>query len=163
MKKRAPAKPAEEDPKLEYPDRLAELEAELRTYPARTSDAPPSAIPSVTDVKIARLAGEEVVCFKHRGKNYAIGHTDKTFAGTNASRGVRTIRLYDGTNAVVLAIAGDYENHQFGANFRFRTLDTYVAGEWEEAFSAITTGLRTFRADRKEELRKHRQAANGRR
>jgi hypothetical protein len=162
MKKSLVVKQTDEEKRLEYAERLVELEAELHSYPGRTTKSPPAAIPSVTQIKSAKVRGESVVQFTHHGKNFAVGHTDSTFPGTNHTRGVRRIHFYDEANEVVLAVIGEFENQQFGANFRYRELKTYTPGPWEKPFLTITSGLRTFRADRKEELRRSRAAENRR-
>jgi hypothetical protein len=151
-----------EDKTRDYSERLAELEAELNAKPARSAGTPSSALPTVSKIEPAKISGESVVRFVHHGKKFAVGHTDTTFPGTNESRGIRRVHLYDADDTIVLGAVGEFENHQFGANFRPQKLNTYQAGPWEEQFVAITDGLRTFRVDRKEELRLSRAKHFGR-
>jgi hypothetical protein len=156
MKKRAQPEtsPSEND----FCERLAELEAELRSYPERAAQDPRAPMPAIKDVVAARIGHEAVVQFVHRGKTFAVGHIDVSFPGTNGARGVRRIHFYEGEH-LVLEAAGEFENQQFGANLRACQLRKCVPGEWQAPFLEITTGLQTFRGDRKEELRKIRARA----
>jgi hypothetical protein len=148
--------------RADYADRLAELEAELARYPARVESSAAASIPSVSGVKNAHIGKEAVVQFTHQRKHYAVGHKDISLAGTDHTRGIRAIHLYDPTDTIVLGIVGDFENQQFGANFRLREVKTLVEGPWEASFLAITTGLRTFRSNRRDELREQRARASKR-
>jgi hypothetical protein len=152
-----------EEKSRDYSERLAELESELSDHPARRAGTPQSALPSLCRVEAGRIGDEAVVQFVHRGKAFAIGHTDIAFPGTNGTRGIRRIHFYDTTKKIVLGVTGEFDNHQFGANFRSPELKAYCGGAWETSFLAVTTGLRTFRADRKEELRQIRARTTGRR
>jgi hypothetical protein len=161
MKKRTAVKlpvPTEEERNQDYGERLSELEAELRGCINNTSGATANLV-TVTGIKVGHIGKEAIVQFSHKGKVFAAGHTDSAFPGTNEARGVRRIHLYNEDHAVVLGISGDYENHQFGANFRFRNVKTFIPGPWEVSFLAITTGLRAYRAEYKDELRRRRAAA----
>jgi len=152
-----------EEKNRDYSERLAELDSELSAYPARPAGTPQSALPSLSSVEPGRIGDETVVQFVHRGKAFAVGHTDVAFPGTNGSRGIRRIHFYDETKKIVLSVVGEFNNHQFGVNFRSSEMKTYHVGVWEKSFLVVTTGLRAFRADRKEELRQIRARASGRR
>ena len=155
--------PLTEEKGQDYSERLAELESELCAHPARPAGTPQSALPSLSHVETGRIGEEAVVRFVHRKKAFAVGHTDIAFPGTNGARGIRRIHFYDATKKIVLGVAGEFDNHQFGVNFRSPELKTYCGGVWETTFLVVTTGLRTFRADRKQELRQIRARAAGRR
>jgi hypothetical protein len=159
--KRVRSEPAPEKKGHDYPERLAELEGELSANPARQSGTTRTALPSLTRVEAGKIGGEAVVKFTHKGNSFAIGHTDVTFPGTNGSRGIRRIHLYDEDGKIVLGIAGEFDNHALGVNFRSPELKTYHPGPWEDSFALITTGLRTFRTDRREHLRQIRARASG--
>src|SRR6266446_7514382 len=115
----------EENPAIaqEFPERLAELEVELRLHPAR--DAGDRPLKSIDKLMQAAIKGEKVVQFRLGKKEYASGHADVTYAGSNHSRGVRHIRFY-AAGKTVLDIEGDFEDQQFGSNFRFQNIDVYV-------------------------------------
>ena len=142
----------------DYSERLTELENELNAHPARAAGTPQSALPTLSCIVAGRIGDEAVIQFVHRGKVFAVGHTDIAYRGTNGSRGIRRIHFYDGRKNVVLAVAGEFDNHQLGVNFRSPEMKTYRIGAWEKSFLIVTTGLRTFRADRKEDLRRQRLA-----
>jgi hypothetical protein len=126
--------------------RLDELEKELRNYPSRPPD---ERLLKLIEKPQEKLIGEEkTVQFVCHEKLYAAGHTDVTYAGSNHARGVRHIRFYVG-ESLVLDIEGDYEDQQFGSNFRFHSVQAYVPGEWEADFIHVTDDLRQRKAKRK--------------
>src|SRR5688572_20209286 len=112
----------------DLPNRLSELEKEIRAYPSRP--AAQRILKNVEDPTEAVIGPEKVVQFSIGGKTYAAGHTDITYSGSNHARGVRHIRFYLGEK-VVLDIEGDFEDQQFGSNFRFKNIDLYVPSGWE--------------------------------
>ena len=129
----------------EFPARLAELESELRLYPSRP--ATERALKSVEKPGEAAIEQQKVIQFHLRDRIYAAGHTDVTYSGSNHVRGVRHICFYaDGKT--VLDIEGDYEDQQFGSNFRFQNMDVYVPGEWEADFLKLTDEFRRYKAAR---------------
>ena len=146
----------------DYSARLAELEGELTAHSGQEAGTPRSALPSLSHVATGRIGDEAVVNFMHRGKAYSVGHTDTAFPGTHGVRGLRLIHFYDASKKVVLGIAGEFDHQSFGANFRVAELKTYRRGAWELSFLVMTDGLRTFRGDRKEELRQIRARTAGR-
>jgi hypothetical protein len=160
MKKMTKAQ-AEKNPALdqEFPDRLTELEAELRLHAGRDAgDRPLKAIKELAEVAIE---GGKAIQFSLGKKSYAAGHDDITYSGSNHARGVRHIRFYaDGKT--VLDIEGDFEDQQFGSNFRFQNMDLYVPGEWEADFLKLTDDLRDHAAKRKAAFKKKRDAAQAR-
>lgn len=156
-------KQSPEDKMRDYSERLTELENELSTYPARQPGTAQSALPSLSHVEAEQIGSESVIQFAHRKTVYAVGHTDMSFPGTNGARGVRRIHFYDELKKIVLGVVGEFDNHQLGVNFRSSDVKTYHPGEWEKSFIEVTTGLRAFRADRKEELRQIRATSAGRR
>ncbi len=143
----------------EYAGRLAELESELRSYP---SDPEARAFLSfVRKPRAAKLNEEPVVQFTFGGKTYAIGHNDMTYADTNHARGIRYISFYaDGKR--VLFIEGDFEDQQFGSNFRFQSAKVFTPGEWEKGFVKLTDQMRACKEERREIFRKNRDAAKNR-
>jgi hypothetical protein len=160
MKKSAQSKP-ENNPAIdqEFPSRLTELEAELRTYPSRTANERP--LQSVEKPQEAKVGMEKVIQFRLSNKTYSTGHTDVTYPGANHARGVRHIRFYvDEKN--VLDIEGDYEDQQFGSNFRFQNIDVYTPGEWEPDFLKLTDELRVYKTKRRNALKKKRVAEQNR-
>ncbi|SRR5258706_9817438 len=162
MKRTKPPKhKAEENPAIaqEFPDRLSELEVELRLHPARKAGERP--LKAVDDLEEAAIKGEKVVQFSLGKKVYAAGHADVTYSGSNHARGVRHIRFYaDGKT--VLDIEGDFEDQQFGSNFRFQNMDLYLPGEWEVDFLKLTDELRHYTAKRKAAFKKKRDAEQSR-
>jgi hypothetical protein len=143
----------------EFHDRLAELENELRSYPSRPTEERP--LKSIEEPQGAAIGKEKVVQFMLHGKVFAAGHTDVTYPGSNHARGVRHIRYYvDGKT--VLDIEGDYEDQQFGSNFRFQNVDLHVPGEWEAHFVKLTDELREYKAKRRHAFNKKRVAARRR-
>jgi len=94
-------------------------------------------------------------------KSLCGGRADVTYSGSNHARGVRHIRFYaDGKT--VLDIEGDFEDQQFGSNFRFQNIDLYIPGEWETDFLKITDSLRQFTSKRKMAFKKARDAEQNR-
>jgi hypothetical protein len=150
-----------ENPALaqEFPGRLAELEAELRLHALREVGARP--LKGIDDLSEQTIEGENVVEFSLGKKAYAAGHSDVTYSGSNHARGVRHIRFYAAGKAV-LDIEGDFENQQFGSNFRFKNMDLYVAGEWEADFMKLTEELRQHAEKRKNAFKKKRAAEHSR-
>src|ERR1035437_6498195 len=75
LRKPTKSKP-EKSPALtqEFPDRLAELEKELRTYPSRLADE--VALKSVEKSQEALIAQESVIQFRLAKKVFGAGHTD---------------------------------------------------------------------------------------
>jgi hypothetical protein len=141
------------DRREEFPGRLVELEAELRSYPTRPADD--VSLSSIQNPKVALFEKEPVVQFSFNGKVYAAGHTDLTFADSNHARGVRHISFHaDGK--VVLYIEGNFEDQQFGSNFQFHNLEIYTPGEWEKDFLALSDELQNHNAKRREAFRKKR-------
>ena len=126
--------------------RLDELEGELRTYPARPTLERP--LKTIEHPREGLIGTEKVIQFTCNEKVYAAGHTDVTYAGSNHARGVRHIRFY-AKGVMVLDIEGDYEDQQFGSNFRFQNVESYVPGEWEADFIRLTDDLRHHRAKRR--------------
>jgi hypothetical protein len=150
--KKTPKTPVE-DKELHH--RLAELESELRTYPSRPAAERP--LKAVEKPEAGVIEKESVILFTLHGHTYAAGHTDVTYPGSNHARGVRHVRYYmDGK--MVLDIEGDYEDQQFGSNFRFQNVDLHVPGEWETAFMKLTDELRDFKAKRRHAFNKKRVA-----
>jgi hypothetical protein len=147
----------EENPALaqEFPERLAELEVELRLHPAREAGDRP--LKSIEKLVEAAIKGENVIQFKLGKKEYASGHADVTYAGSNHARGIRHIRFY-ASGKPVLDIEGDFEDQQFGSNFRFQNMDLYLPGEWEADFLKLTDELRHYSAKRKAAFKKKRDA-----
>src|SRR4029077_15996992 len=117
------------------------------------TDRPLKAIEKLGDTDIE---GNSVLEFQVGKKAYAAGHTDMTYAGSNHARGVRHIRFY-AAGKTVLDIEGDFEDQQFGSNFRFQNIDCYVPGVWEADFKKLTDALRQFTANRKSTFRKKRE------
>ena len=150
-KKVKPPKP--EDRTVEFPGRLAELEAEIRSYPKRASAE--MSITSIRDPKETTSGKEALVQFSFKEKIYAAGHVDLTYAGSNHARGVRHIRFH-AQGAIVLHIEGNFEDQQFGSNFQFQTLKLYTPGEWEADFIALSDELRDYNTKRREAFRKKR-------
>jgi hypothetical protein len=147
--KKAAKKPEKvEDKTVEYPSRLAELEAELRTYPSRPPT--PFSISSIKNPKEAVVGKETVVKFTFDGKVYATGHSDLTYA--DSAHGIRHISFY-ADEKVVLYIEGNFEDQQFGSNFQFHNLEIYTPGEWEANFVALSEELRERRMERRESFR----------
>jgi len=156
MKKATTAKP-EKNPALtqEFPARLTELEVELRLYPSRPAEA--RVLKSVEKPTEAVIDKEKVVQFTISKKKYAIGHSDVTYPGSNHARGVRHIRFFSDGKAV-LDIEGDFEDQQFGSNFRFQNMDAYVPGDWEPDFLKLTDEFRHYKEKRRSEFHKKRSA-----
>jgi len=154
LKKTTKTKP-EQDPALsrEFPGRLAELEKELRAYPSLAASE--HALKSVEKPKKSTMGEEPIVQYHLHEKIYGAGHTDVTYAGSNHARGVRHIRLY-AEGKMVLDIEGDYEDQQFGSNFRFQNIDLYVPGDWEKDFLKLTDELRHYKAKRRDAFTKKR-------
>lgn len=146
---------SEQDPALsqEFPGRLSELEMELRLYPSLPASE--HALKAVEKPKAAAVGEEQVVQFHLHENVYSAGHTDVTYAGSNHARGVRHIHFYaDGK--IVLDIEGDYEDQQFGSNFRFQNIDLYVPGDWEKDFLKLTDELRHYKTKRRDAFTKKR-------
>ncbi len=160
IRKPTKTKPAE-SPALtqELPDRLTELESELRLYPSRAAEE--RVLKSIEKPVGTAIAEEKVVQFRLREKVYAAGHTDVTYSGSNHARGVRHIRFYADGKAV-LDIEGDFEDQQFGSNFRFQNIDVYVPGEWETDFVKLTDEFRQYKAKRRSAFNKKRAAEHSR-
>src|SRR4029077_14634300 len=122
------------------------------------TDRPLKAIEKLGDTDIE---GNSVLEFQVGKKAYAAGHTDVTYSGSNHARGVRHIRFYAaGKN--VLDIEGDFEDQQFGTNFRFQNIDIYAPGEWEADFMLLTDELSHYKAKRKKASKKKRDAEQAR-
>ena len=154
MKKLATKKP-EKNPAIlqEFPSRLSDLEVELRAYPSRL--AAERVLKSVEKPTEAEIGEEKVVQFSIGKKSYAAGHTDVTYPGSNHARGVRHVRFYVDGKAV-LDIEGDYEDQQFGSNFRFQNIDVYLPGEWEPDFLKLTDEFRHYKDKRRAAFNKKR-------
>ncbi len=130
----------------DLPNRLTELEKELRKYP--TATASERLLKSIKDPAVGQIGKESVVQFVLNKNVYAAGHTDVSYAASNHARGVRHVRFYaDGS--LVLDIEGDFHNEQFGSNFRFQNTDVYLPGAWEADLVSITNEFRQHKADRK--------------
>jgi hypothetical protein len=151
----------QENPALarEFPDRLTELEAELRLHLSRKAADRP--LKSIHEVTAAAIAGTKVLQFTLGKHSYAAGHDDVTYSGSNHARGVRHIRFYE-EGKPVLDIEGDFEDQQFGSNFRFQNMDVYIPGEWEVNFLKLTDDLRDHTEKRKYAFKKKRDAAQAR-
>ncbi len=143
----------------DYPARLAELEAELRLHAARQHTEQP--LKAIGDLEEAVIDREKVLQFVLGPSVYAAGHADVIYAGSNHARGVRHIRFY-AAGKTVLDIEGDFENQQFGTNFRFQNMDLYLPGEWERDFRVLTDQLRQHTARRRQAFRKRRDAEHAR-
>jgi hypothetical protein len=144
----------------DYPYRLAELETEIRPYPSRPAgERPLKSVEKPEEIVIGR---ENVVQFRLRENVFAAGHTDVTYAGSNHARGVRHIRFYV-EGKTVLDIEGDFEDQQFGSNFRFQNIDLYAPGAWEAEFVKLTDELSLYKAKRKAASTKKRLAEQTRR
>ncbi len=144
----------------ELHDRLAELESELRAYPARSKTD--RTLKRLSDIEEATLGSNKVIQFSIGSKVYATGHTDTTYAGSNHARGVRQIRFYvEGKE--VLVIEGDFEDQQFGSNFRFKNINLHTPGAWEADLVNVTEQLREHAAKRKAAFKKKRDAIHARR
>lgn len=143
----------------DLPERLAELETELRRHTARKAeDRPLKSVSGVSEVVFGR---QKAVQFSTGEKTYAAGHEDVTHAGSNHSRGVRHIRFYV-AGKVVLDIEGDFEDQQLGTNFRFKNVDLYTPGAWETDFIKLTNILRLHTAKRRMAFNQKRAAENAR-
>jgi hypothetical protein len=145
----------EENPAIaqEYPERLSELEAELRQHLGRKASERP--LKAIDDMAEAAIEGEKILQFSLGKKVYAAGHADLTYSGSNHARGVRHIRFY-AAGKTVLEIEGDFEDQQFGSNFRFQNMDVYIPGAWEADFVKLTDELRHHAAKRKAAFKKKR-------
>lgn len=143
----------------DLPARLAELEAEIRPYPSRSTGE--RSLKTLEEPMDATMEGEKVVQFSLGKKVYAAGHADLTYAGSNHARGVRHIRFY-AAGKTVLDIEGDFEDQQFGSNFRFQNIDRYLPGEWEADLVKLTEELRHHAAKRKAAFKKKRDAEHER-
>ncbi len=161
MKKTTKTKP-EKHPVItkELHFRLSELESELRSYPEREPGE--RLLKAVDNAAAATIGKEAVIQFTHHKNTYAAGHTDMTYAGSNHARGVRHIRFYAGGTAV-LDIEGDFEDQQFGSNFRFQTIELYTPGDWETDLITLTDELRHHLTKRKMAFKKKRDALHARR
>jgi hypothetical protein len=161
MKKAANRQP-EKNPAIsqEFPARLAALESELRLYPSRPAGDRP--LKSVKNPEETLIGQEKVVQFLLLKNSYAAGHSDVTYSGSNHARGVRHIRFYAEGKAV-LDIEGDYEDQQFGSNFRFQNVDVYLPGDWEAPFLKLTDELIQYKSDRREAFKTKRAAEQARR
>jgi hypothetical protein len=156
MKKTAASK-LPKNPALlqDLPARLSELETEIRQYPSRPAEDRP--LKSIEN-PLSHTIGEEKVIQFHLDKQvFAAGHTDVTYRDSNHARGVRHIRFY-AANKIVLDIEGDYEDQQFGSNFRFQNVDAYVPGPWEAALIKLTDEFRRFKLKRNAAFKKKRAA-----
>jgi len=140
----------------EFPERLSELEVELRLHAARKATDRP--LKAIHDLAEAAIDGEKVLQFLLGKHTYAAGHSDLTYSGSNHARGVRHIRFY-AAEKTVLDIEGDFEDQQFGSNFRFQNIDLYLPGEWEADFLKLTDDLRHHAEKRKLAFKKKRDAA----
>ena len=150
MKKEKKKLPKAEDRQQEFPNRLSELEAELRTYPTKSADE--INLSSVENAKETVIGKETVVQFRFNDHVYASGHADLTYAESNHARGIRHISFHaDGK--LVLYIEGDFEDQQFGSNFQFHTLEIYTPGDWEADFIKLSDELRHHTAKRREAFR----------
>jgi hypothetical protein len=139
----------------EFPGRLSELEVELRLHAARKAGERP--LKEIGELKESSVEGEKVLQFLLGKKVYAAGRADLTYSGSNHARGVRHIRFY-AAGKPVLDIEGDFEDQQFGSNFRFQNVDLYHPGEWEADFLKLTDALRHHAEKRKYAFKKKRDA-----
>ncbi len=160
IKKRASAIP--ENPALaqDLPERLAELEVELRRHSARKVED--RALSSITSVTESTIGDNKVIQFTLAKKAYAVGHSDLTQRQTNHARGIRHIRFYE-NKTIVLDIEGDIEQQELGSNFRFKNIDVYLPGPWETAFIKLTDHMRHHAAERRIAFRQKRVAEQTRR
>jgi hypothetical protein len=161
LMKRLRKSAVESNPALarDFPERLSELEVELRLHPARKVVERP--LKTINDLAESAIEGDKVVQFSLGKKRYAAGHSDVTYSGSNHARGVRHIRFYE-SGKPVLDIEGDFEDQQFGTNFRFQNMDLYIPGEWEADFLKLTDTLRQHTAKRKATFKKKRDAERDR-
>lgn len=155
-KRKSPAAPAETP---ELPERLAELHRELNALSIQDEGPSSASLATMTHVEKSRIKQSAVLQFRHGNQTFAVGHADSLFAGTNGARGMRRIHFYDAKQNLVLEIACSFEKHSYGSSYAAPQLVTHHPGDWEAAFMTLTTGLREFRADRKEELRRLRAKA----
>ena len=164
MKNQDPVKTTEklktEARNKEYHHRLADLEHEIKSYPAKKGT--PVGLSDVEDVTEAVIAKEKVVRFVYNKNTYSLGHIDKTYAGSNNSHGVRYVRFYDGKGKIVLEIEGNFEDQQFGSNFTFHAVQIYLPGPWETDFAALTDELIAHQARKKEEFKQRRASDKNR-
>jgi hypothetical protein len=147
----------EEHPAIrqEFPERLSELESALRQHSARNAGEWP--LKAIGEPVAVDIDGQTIMQFKLGKNRYAAGHSDLTYSGSNHARGVRHIRFY-AAEKVVLDIEGDFEDQQFGSNFRFQNIDCYLPGEWEADFLTVTDELRHHAEKRKLAFKKKRDA-----
>jgi hypothetical protein len=143
----------------DLPARLTELEAEIRLYPSRPEAE--WALKSLEKASKVTVGKDEAIQFHLDKKIYAAGHTDVTYRDSNHARGVRHIRFYE-DGKVVLDIEGDYEDQQFGSNFRFQNIDLYVPGPWEAELVKLTDEFRRYKIKRSLAFKKKRAAEYGR-
>jgi len=128
---------------------------ELRLHAAR--DAGDRPLKAIAELAETAIEGEKVLKFLLGKKAYAAGHADVTYSGSNHARGVRHIRFYV-SGKTVLDIEGDFEDQQFGSNFRFQNIDLYTPGDWEADFLKLTDDLRHHAAKRRAAFKKKRDA-----
>jgi len=145
--------PSLEEKRESYPHRLIELESELRTWPARP--ATERLLSTVEEPKAAHVGSTKVVQFLFGDKTYCTGFMDSTYAASNHARGVRHIYFYEHKN-LVLHIEGDFENQEFGSNFKFHSLKAFTPGDWEKDFVKLTDELSHHKEKRRQAFRKKR-------
>jgi hypothetical protein len=139
----------------DYPNRLAELEQELRR--AVSGNQENAALKKLVSRTSAEIASVKVIQFKIGQRRYATGHSDVTYSGSNHARGVRHIYFYE-SDQQVFDIEGEFEDQQLGSNFRFRNVIKFVPGEWEADFVKVTDDLRFQTEKRRLAFRKKREA-----
>ncbi len=144
----------------DLPERLAELDVELRRHSTRKVQD--RALSSITAVAECTIGDKKVIQFTSTGKEYAVGHSDVTHGQTNHARGIRHIRFYD-QETLVLDIEGNIDQQQLGSNFQFKNVDVYVPGPWETAFVKLTDRMRHRAAERRIAFRQKRIAEQTRR
>jgi hypothetical protein len=144
----------------DLPERLVELEAELHRHEARDAKARP--LKSIKSVAPGDINKQTVIEYTQGDNQFAAGHSDVTYAGSNHARGVRQIKFY-AEEQLVLAIEGDFEDQQFGSNFRFKNVLQYVTGPWEKDFIKLTDALREFTAKRRAAFNQRRAALHAKR
>src|SRR5690349_19778780 len=140
---------------LDLPERLSELEAELRRHEDRSGAE--RGLKSITQVNVAQIDKRPAIEFVLGGKHYAASHSDMTYSGTNHARGIRHVRFY-AEGKMVLEIEGNFEDQQFGSNFQFQNVVVYTAGEWEKDLIKMTDLLRTHAAKRRAAFKKKRDS-----
>jgi hypothetical protein len=144
----------------DLPERLVELDVELRRHSARK--VADRALSSITAVAESAIGDTKVIRFTLTQKAYAVGFIDLMHGQANHARGIRHIRFYE-NETMVLEIEGDIDKQELGSNFRFKNIDTYVPGPWEAVFIKLTDRMRHLAGERRIAFRQKRVAEQTRR